>query len=81
MVDSGGLIDKGYYYINDADASGASPLALDIDAEVAGSTRFDLIAIEFNIDTSTIQAVVEKGTTTPVDTSARWQVPLATVKF
>ena len=47
-VDSGGLVSKGWFYIQDEAVDGASPKTLSIDAATAGYLRKDYIVVEID---------------------------------
>lgn len=86
-IDSGAMVSRGYFYIQDEDAGGASPLTKTLDAEGAGSNRIDNIVIEHDTTNNTASSKVSKGTGTTgtpsapalVDTSTKWEELLAEV--
>lgn len=87
IIDSGAIISRGYFYIQDEHANGANPLVKPVDAEAAGSNRIDNVVIEFDISAGTFLAKIHKGTGTTgtpvapalVDTTSKWEVLLAQV--
>jgi len=84
IVDSGGIVSKGWFYIQDEEKDGASPKILSIDAATAGYNRYDLVVVEFDTDNATAIVKVVKGnetTGTPAlpnltDTATKWQVAI-----
>lgn len=87
VIDSGGMISKGRFYIQDEDASGGSPKTLPIDAASTGYLRKDLAVVEFDITLRTITAKISKGTEATSSPSApslvtgdaKWEKPLVIV--
>jgi hypothetical protein len=87
IMDSGGMISRGYFYVQDEDADGASPKTFTHDAESAGSNRKDRIVIEFDTTTGVNAAKISKGTGTAgtpsapdlVDTETVWEEGVAIV--
>lgn len=85
VVDSGGMVSKGRFYIQDEATSGGSPLTLSLDPAGTGYLRKDRIVIEFNTEAPIAIAKVIKGTdvtsnpTAPelVNTSTVWQESIA----
>ncbi len=87
IIDSGGMISRGYFYKQTEAADGASPKTFTHDAESAGSNRKDRIVVEFDASTGVIAAKISKGTGTAgtptapdlVDTSTVWEEPVSIV--
>lgn len=79
-VATGGAVVNGGYYVNDA------PITLAVDAEGAGTNRYDRIVIRKTVATKIIEAAVLKGTSAASPTipaltqnSAVWEIALKTV--
>lgn len=79
-VATGGAVVNGGYYVNDA------PITLAVDAEGAGTNRYDRIIIRKTVATKIIEAVVLKGASAASPTipaltqnSAVWEIALKTV--
>ncbi|MBN2879994.1 MAG: hypothetical protein JXN65_10260 [Clostridia bacterium] len=89
VVDSGGMISKGRYFINDEPKDGASPETLSVDAATSGYLRKDRVVVEFDIVNAAAQIKVSKGTEAAADPQAPeiadgeslWEEPLAIINI
>ncbi len=88
-VDSGGIMSKGRYFINDEPANGTSPETLAVDAAATGYLRKDRVVVEFDVENAAAQLKIVKGTEAASDpalpdlgdTDSLWEAPLAIVNI
>ncbi len=89
VIDSGGMMSKGRYFINDEPADGASPETLAVDAATTGYLRKDRVVVEFDVENAAAQMKIVKGEEAAADpalpelsdSDSLWQAPLAIVNI